>query len=326
MQSTKAINNLDQYTEALIHCYGFEYSEQNGTYTLTVPDKLGSGHISFVSLSDVIGMEIMDLELNHPLSVHYDDYENDYSAVYCLSGELRYIETGAMKASMGQNDISIYALPRSRGVTVLMPGKRLLSVSVSAGESFTDQLPLQEQRGSGQLKQQFYKMMTPRRADAKSYNYFSKILDNNMQGSLRRTYLDSLGKMMLTEFWQEHVISPLETDNLNDSYPRFEQEALKRARAILSENFIDPPTISELARMAAVNEHKLKTGFREMFGKTVYEFIRGVRMENARHMLENPELSIGEVAGRVGYVNASHFARAFRREYGVNPKEFRIGV
>ncbi|MGL6200944.1 MAG: helix-turn-helix transcriptional regulator [Lachnospiraceae bacterium] len=322
---TNAINNFDQYTEALIHRYGFEYSEQNGTGTLTAPDKLGSGHISFVPLSNAIGVEIMDLELNHPLSFHYDDYENDYSAVYCLSGELRYIETGAMKASMGQNEMGIFALPRSRGVTVLMPGTRLFSIGIGAGEAFSDLLPLQEQRGSSRLKQLFYKMMTPRRADAKSYNYFSKILDNNMQGNLRRTYLDSLGKMMLTEFWQEHVILPLETENMNDSYSRFEQEALKRARAILSENFMDPPTISELARMAAVNEYKLKTGFREMFGKTVYEFIRGVRMENARHMLENPELSIGEIAGRVGYVNTSHFARAFRREYGANPREFRIG-
>ena len=325
MQSANLINNFDQYMDELVHRYGFKYSAQNGTSTLTVPDELGTGKISYISFSDAIRVEIMDLELNHALAFYYDDYKNEYSTVCCLSGEFKYIETGVMKASMGQNEMSIYALPHSRGVTVLTPGKRLLAVSVAAGESFTDQLPLQEQFDCGQLNQQFYKLMMPRRADAKSYNYFSKILDNNMQGDLRRTYLDSLGKMILSELWQEHVIQPLETESLNDSYSRFEQEALIRARAILTENFIDPPTISKLSRMTAVNEYKLKTGFREMFGKTVYEYIRGIRMENARHMLENPDLSIGEISGRVGYVNTSHFARAFRREYGVNPRDFRIG-
>jgi AraC-like DNA-binding protein len=49
-------------------------------------------------------------------------------------------------------------------------------------------------------------------------------------------------------------------------------------------------------------------------------------MKHAMHLLEDADLSISEIAGRVGYVNTSHFAAAFRKEYGLNPSHFRFGV
>ena len=82
----------------------------------------------------------------------------------------------------------------------------------------------------------------------------------------------------------------------------------------------------ELAKLVALNEHKLKTGFREIYGKSIYEYIRSIRMENASHLLENMDLSISEIAGMVGYVNTSHFAAAFRNAYGLNPRDFRLGA
>jgi len=52
--------------------------------------------------------------------------------------------------------------------------------------------------------------------------------------------------------------------------------------------------------------------------------VRKIRMEKAKSLLENPEITISEIANRVGYVNTSHFARAFRNECGLNPSDFRF--
>jgi len=326
MQSADAIKNIDQYTEKLIHHYGFEYSQRNNICTLSVPDRMGKGYILHAEVSDDISMEIMDIELKHPLAFGYDDYDNDCAAVFCVSGELLYTETGVMKASLGKNEMGIFAHPHSRGITILPSGKRVCSIGIGARGEFLNRLPYQELCDTDKMEHLVHKMMIPRRADARSRNYFNRVMENNMSSRLRNTYLDSLGKLLLAELWQEHVVLPMENQEYSGAYSRLEKEALQIAREILSENYASPPTIGELAKLAAINEYKLKAGFRELYGKTVYGFIRTVRMENASHMLENQDLSIGEIAGRVGYVNTSHFARAFRREYGVNPSEFRIGV
>ena len=91
-------------------------------------------------------------------------------------------------------------------------------------------------------------------------------------------------------------------------------------------NYASPPTISELSKMIALNEYKLKIGFRNLYGKSIHNFVRSIRMENAKYLLENRDLSIGQIANLSGYINASHFARAFREEYGLNPNNFRCGA
>ena len=69
--------------------------------------------------------------------------------------------------------------------------------------------------------------------------------------------------------------------------------ALLHAREILRQRYMNPPSIKELARMAAMNEYSLKRGFRRAFGKSIYAYVRSVRMEHARDRLEDSSVSIG---------------------------------
>ena len=149
-------------------------------------------------------------------------------------------------------------------------------------------------------------------------------MKNKMSGNLKSIYLDSLGKIMLSDVWQDFIVTPLSNKEF-DRINTFEQNALMEARNILNCQYITPPTIQQLARKVALNEFQLKTGFKRLFGKSIYEYVRSIRMENARYMLEDNSLTIGQIAAMVGYVNTSHFARAFRGIYGVNPKDFRFG-
>lgn len=129
---------------------------------------------------------------------------------------------------------------------------------------------------------------------------------------------------MLTDMWQESIVAPLSGIERH-GMGAFEQNALMNVRAMLRQQYRSPPPIRDLAKRVALNEHRLKTGFRLLFGKSIYEYARTVRMESARQLLEDSALSVGQVASMVGYVNTSHFARAFRGEYGVNPRDFRFG-
>lgn len=81
-------------------------------------------------------------------------------------------------------------------------------------------------------------------------------------------------------------------------------------------------SIRSVARAAGSNEFKIKKGFRKVYNTTVFGYLRKVRMEQARRLFERGESNVASVAVAVGYSNPSHFARAFRRQFGINPKSF----
>lgn len=96
-------------------------------------------------------------------------------------------------------------------------------------------------------------------------------------------------------------------------------ERLHEARRLLFESMDTPPTLRELALKVGTNEFKLKKGFRKLFGCTVYQALRQHRMEYARTLLEDTDMTVGMIAAEVGYTNMSHFISAFRRHFGITP-------
>lgn len=84
-----------------------------------------------------------------------------------------------------------------------------------------------------------------------------------------------------------------------------------------------PWSIATLARKAGINQQKLKVGFPALFGMTVFNFLVDVRMREARRMLEDEKLYVGEVAERLGYKHPHHFTAAFRKKFNLLPGELR---
>jgi AraC-like DNA-binding protein len=104
------------------------------------------------------------------------------------------------------------------------------------------------------------------------------------------------------------------------------KEDIKRldmARQIIIENMVDPLTIEELSKKVVLNTYKLKVGFKELYGTTIFGYLRDIRMEKARILLEDVGKNINQIAQEVGYSNPSHFSAAFRKKYGMNPSELR---
>jgi len=102
-----------------------------------------------------------------------------------------------------------------------------------------------------------------------------------------------------------------------------DQQAIERAACILRETLANDHSLDSLSRAARLNEFKLKRGFRERFGTSVFGYLRERRMERARELLHKGQLSVLHIANEVGYSNPSHFTRAFRKCYGLNPKAYR---
>ncbi|MFV0413744.1 MAG: helix-turn-helix domain-containing protein [Oscillospiraceae bacterium] len=96
-------------------------------------------------------------------------------------------------------------------------------------------------------------------------------------------------------------------------------KCLAYAREVLLARLASPPTLLELSRMIRMNDCKLKRSFKTYYGKTVYEFVREQRMEQAFYLLQNEEYNVSQSAFAVGYTNISHFSEAFRKKFGILP-------
>ncbi|WP_020588050.1 helix-turn-helix transcriptional regulator [Desulfobacter curvatus] len=97
------------------------------------------------------------------------------------------------------------------------------------------------------------------------------------------------------------------------------RDQLAHAKSILTTDFLDPPTIPVLARRCGLNEFTLKKEFKRTFNTTIFTFVQKLKMEQAWALIREKNHSVSEAANAVGYINVSHFSKAFKKQFSINP-------
>jgi AraC-like DNA-binding protein len=102
------------------------------------------------------------------------------------------------------------------------------------------------------------------------------------------------------------------------SIKTYDLNKIYQAKEFIERNIQSPCSLIELAHKVGLNDFKLKRGFKEVIGTTVFGYLYDFRMEKARILLENGA-PVNEVSFEVGYKNPHHFTAAFKKKYGVLP-------
>ncbi len=147
-----------------------------------------------------------------------------------------------------------------------------------------------------------------------------QVLNCRLQGPARRLFMESKALEILA-----YQLDMLSSPKLREPTGRSKDERcrLEEARRIIETELVDPPSLMTLARRVGLNDFKLKRGFRELYQTTVFGYVRSLRMEKARLMLETGEMNVSEVALATGYSCFGHFSEAFRKHFGLTPREFK---
>ncbi len=141
-----------------------------------------------------------------------------------------------------------------------------------------------------------------------------------LQGSLRELYLEALYEELLALRLYQLCCEDLGSLGLpRELLGGRDRRRVCEAGEILDAEFHNPPTISRLARRVGLNTTKLKKGFREEFGTTVFAYSRKLRMLEAQRLLRDTDMNVSEVAAAVGYSNPGAFSFAFKQELGFCP-------
>lgn len=328
MSAPITIHHVDDVPSFLINKYEFSNHVTENGLTLTVPKELGNGYFKYIQLCDDLLFAITELNLNRPIVMHYENYASQFETTYCLRGHIGYAETGVVDTGLSQNEFGIYIKPQSCGMVMYPSDKRIFAVSILVKGKLLDSLPQYKACvtcGDCCYKNLVNHLMNPRKTNIHLHNWFSQMISNYDENNPQPLLMEGLAKTIVASMWHNHVVLPLNgTPCIR--YSEADRRALRSAAEILEREYSAPPTIPELARMVGVNEFKLKTGFRELYGHTIYEHVQKQRMAVAKNLLENEDLTITQIAGMVGYINTSHFAEAFRRQNHMNPSDLRNGM
>jgi AraC family transcriptional regulator, transcriptional activator of the genes for pyochelin and ferripyochelin receptors len=147
-------------------------------------------------------------------------------------------------------------------------------------------------------------------------NTLNQLYLNGYSGMLKNIFLESKILELITLFFGE-IDERKESKKLR----KVDANRIYEAANILQNDMDNPPSVLELARTVGINETKLRLGFKSIFNSTVYDYLRKIRMQEAKLLILDKEFSVSEAGTSVGYSNISHFARAFKQEFGMNPGE-----
>jgi len=97
---------------------------------------------------------------------------------------------------------------------------------------------------------------------------------------------------------------------------------IKMAKEIIIKNFEKPPSLKELSTEVEIPLKNLKTGFKQIYGNTVFGFLTDYKMNTASKMLSSRSFNVNEVSTHLGYSSSSHFINVFKKKFGITPKKY----
>jgi len=151
-----------------------------------------------------------------------------------------------------------------------------------------------------------------------------QIVDNNISEYVKKLYIKGKIYELLSLHFQKEESS-------NGEYCPFlvnedDVSKIRQAKDIIIARMAEPPTLQELANEIGLTLKKLKEGFKQVYGDTVYSFLFDYKMDQAKKLLESNQLNVNEVGLQVGYSTASHFIAAFKKKYGTTPKQYVLSL
>ncbi|MBD2299143.1 AraC family transcriptional regulator [Nostoc sp. FACHB-190] len=296
-------------------------------YLDQMPKHLGRGYYRTIEVYPQLWLCIFDKEYHHdmvlktPINHHPLQFHalalGMYTDTYGQMGRENrnnFISGGGMQQKI---DICYQHSQRILGVDIEMPPHLLKTFFPGKDGEILPQLKFLAKESDWQTL-----LYSPTHSAIQSV--VMQIINCPYQGVTRRIYLQGkvieLMALQLAPFLEETTVKQLPSRLKRDTIAK-----IHHAKEILQESLENPPLLSELAQQVGLSESTLQRGFQMQFGTTVFGYLTNQRMEQAHQLLQNTDFTVAEVANIVGYSHLGHFAAAFKRKFGITPRECCLG-
>ena len=152
----------------------------------------------------------------------------------------------------------------------------------------------------------------------------NQIINFNLNSSIKTLYFKGKALELLSLYFNRSEDADIE------QCPFLVDETnvikIRKAKDIMIARMAEPPTLQELSEEIGLSLKKLKEGFKQIYGDSVFSFLFDYKMEVARKLLEAGDHNVNEVGLKVGYSTSSHFISAFKKKYGTTPKKYLMAL
>lgn len=283
---------------------------------------------------DAVSMELKDVSLHHfhlmrgkhsaeaDSTYSLDFYNSFYVSHFVLNSAL-----GTEKSTPAASSVHTYYAyyqDKEQSETGFIEARQQYEfLELAVEPSFLEAVINEDQPYSDTLFNSLYKEeynIAPKRSILPPMlQCINEISSSVFTGSLQQLYLETKATELFLLQIQALKNNPLTITKLKPS----DIECLHQARLYIEKNYHTPCTIIDLAKIVGINQTKLKSGFKELFGTTVFGYVKDLQMEKARQLLLDEKLYVSEVADQIGYKHPQHFAAAFKRKFGILPSELK---
>ncbi|MBZ8182856.1 helix-turn-helix transcriptional regulator [Oscillatoria salina] len=314
---------LEQMNQSSLYSYEIEGIEARLEWSKMV----GQGSVRFAYLRPGLQISIENHQMKEKLVMQGQHSHLDpWKFYFLVSGELSgVVDRSASPFTLKTGENCLTACSGDRAQMTYYDHQTYLAVTILVDPWFLKTF-LEEQSGLPQPLQQAMKTSAERFFHTGATSpamqiALHQILYCPYEGFLRQIYIESkaLELIVLKLAQIDEQISP---PKHNVTLQPQDIDCIHNAKDILLSNIESPPSLLELAKKAGTNDYKLKIGFRQLFGTTVFGYLRNQRMEQARQLLLEKQMNVSEVAQTVGYSSLSRFSTAFKNYFGITPKTY----
>ena len=148
----------------------------------------------------------------------------------------------------------------------------------------------------------------------------SQILQSKIHDSIKALYIKGKVYELLSLYFNKNEDPSIEQCPFLVDEENIRK--IRQAKEIILQRMTNPPSLDGLSLEIGLPLKKLKEGFKELYGDTVYAYLLDHKMEEACKMLNTKKYNVNEVGLRLGYSTSSHFIAAFKKKYGTTPKKY----
>lgn len=309
-----------------------DFVENCSLYELELPSYIGKGKIVGIDFESGLGIIEYDCTFFEDISFEFSKNEvHPLKFLFCLEGSFDHnFMDETIWHNIPQYKNAIVASNKSNGhVLRFKKNERILLHS----------LELSRREFRSKMSCELKSLSTPIKAlleDIKAQNtfyydgYYSLQLADLFRefhkfedrDYIKKLYMEGLAYKILTLQIIQYQ-DDLKREGLKTILRQAEVKKIEKAISLIESEIGNLPTIEVIAAEVGLNPKKLQKGFRDIIGSSVNSYIQKRRLEMAKTLMLNTELSLSEISATIGYRNKSYLSKVFKIEYGMSPSEFR---
>ena len=137
--------------------------------------------------------------------------------------------------------------------------------------------------------------------------------ENYYQESVKITLLS-----VLLELFRNHIIKEAKEHKTSNKV-----KLVKKIIKYIYKHFDEQVSIEEIENYCRYSRFYISRAFKEITGTTIMVYLNNARIEKAKSLLENSNLSISEISANCGFVSQSYFGKVFRKSENMSPLEYK---